>query len=119
MTKQELIKMTGSEEQAAYAMAILLKNCKKAFVEMAIQAELAEINKQINAFKEDGIIVTANGTDWVNWGAADAIFGNEPGAAWNATEEQKARAEAIEARCYEANSLIYQRNRTKSLLAAR
>ena len=43
MTKQELIKMTGSEEQAAYAMEILLKNCKKPFVEMAIRAELKEI----------------------------------------------------------------------------
>ena len=29
MTKQELIKMTGSEEQADYAMEILLRNCKK------------------------------------------------------------------------------------------
>ena len=43
MTKQELIKMTGSEEQADYAMEILLRNCKKAFVRMAIQAELNEI----------------------------------------------------------------------------
>ena len=43
MTNQELIKMTGTEEQATYAMEILLKNCKEAFVRMAIQAELNEI----------------------------------------------------------------------------
>ena len=119
MTKQELIKMTGNEEQAEYAMEILLKNCKKDFVRMAIKAELAEINKQINAFKEDEIIVSRNGFDKVNWGAADKPFGNEPGAAWNATDEQKAESEAIESRCYEANSLLYKRNRTESLLAAR
>ena len=29
MTKQELIKMTGSEEQADFAMEILLRYCKK------------------------------------------------------------------------------------------
>lgn len=119
MTKQELIKMTGSEEQADYAMEILLKNCKKDFIRMAIKAEMAEINKEIDAFKEDEIIVSTNGFDKVNWGAADAVFGDEPGAFWNATEEQKAQAEAIEARCYEANRLLYRRNRTESLLAAR
>ena len=119
MTKQELIKMTGSEEQAEYAMSILLKNCKESFVTMAIKAELAEIDEQIEALKADGIIETANGSDRVNWGAADAPFGTEPGAFWNATEEQEAQAEAIQARCYEADSLLYRRNRTASLLAAR
>ena len=60
MTKQELIKMTGSEEQAAYAMEILLRNCKKDFVRLAIQAELNKIESQIEAFKEEGIIYEVN-----------------------------------------------------------
>lgn len=119
MTKQELIKMTGSEEQAEYAMNILLKNCKESFIKMTIKAELAEIDEQIEAFKADGIIATANGFNSVNWGAADAPFGNEPGAFWTATEEQKAQAEAIEERCREADRLLYRRNRTVNLLAAR
>lgn len=123
MTKQELIEMTGSEEQAEYAMNILLKNCKESFVRMAINAELAEIGKQIEAFKEEGTIVSANGSDRVNWGAADAPFGNEPGAFWKATEEQQAQmqaqSEAIEERCREAECLIYRRNRTVSLIAVR
>lgn len=119
MTKQELIEMTGSEEQAAYAMEILLKNCKESFVRMAIKAELAEIDEQIAAFKEAGIIASANGFDRVNWGAADAPFGTEPGAFWTATEEQKAQAEAIEAKCHEADSLLYKRNRTVNLIAVR
>lgn len=119
MTKQELIEMTGSEEQAAYAMELLLKNCKESFVRMAIKAELAEINKQIEAFKEEEIIVSANGFDQVNWGAVDSPFGNEPGAFWNATDEQKAQSEAIEARCREAESVLYRRNRTTALLAVR
>ena len=44
MTKQELIQMTGSEEQATYAMEILLKNCKESVVRMAIRAELNSID---------------------------------------------------------------------------
>ena len=95
MTKQELIKMTGSEEQAAYAMEILLKNCKKPFVEMAIRAELNEIEKQAKAFEEEGVLVRPNGTYCVNWGAPNRE------------------------RCYEADALLYRRNRTVSLLAAR
>lgn len=119
MTKQELIEKTGSDEQAEYAISILLKNCKEPFLRMAINAELDEINEQIEALKNDGIIVSANQTDRVNWGAADAPFGNEPGAFWHATKEQKEQSEAIEARCNEAAALLYRRNRTTSLLAVR
>lgn len=119
MTKQELIEMTGSDDQAEYAMSILLKNCKKAFVEMAINAELAEIKQQVETFKQDGIIVSTNGYDHVNWNAASKVFGNEPGAFWHATEEQKAEAEAIEARCREAEIILYRKNRTVSLIAVR
>ena len=119
MTKQELIKMTGSEEQAAYAMEILLKNCKRAFVEMAIKAELNEIDNQVKTFEQEGILVKCNSSYHVNWGAAYKVFGDEPGAAWHATEEQKAESEAIESRCYDANALLYRRNRTIALIAVR
>ena len=119
MTKQELIKMTGSEEQAVYAMEILLKNCKKPFVEMAIRAELKEIENQIKAFEEEGILYKCNSTYHVDWGAPHRVFGDEPGSYWHATDEQKAEAEAIEKRCYEANALLYTRNRTISLIAVK
>ena len=119
MTKQELIKMTGSEEQAAYAMEILLKNCKKAFVRMAIQVELDKIEKEVKAFEEEGILSRYNSTWHVNWAAPHRVFGDEPGAAWHATEEQKAESEAIENRCRDASALLYRRNRTISLLAVR
>lgn len=119
MTKQELIKMTGSEEQADFAMEILLKNCKRAFVEMAIQAELDVIEKEVKAFEQEGILVKCNSTYYVKWGAAYKVFGDEPGAAWHATEEQKAESEAIENRCRDSNTLLYRRNRTISLLAVR
>ena len=78
MTKQELIKMTGSEEQADFAMEILLKNCKKAFVEMAIKAELNEIEKEVKAFEEEGILSRYNSTWHVNWAAPHRVFGDEP-----------------------------------------
>ena len=119
MTRQELIEMTGSEEQAAYAMEILLKNCKKEFVRMAIQAELSQIEKKIKAFEAEGILYKCNSIYHVNWGAAYKVFGDEPGAAWHATDKQKAESEAIEKRCYEANALLYTRNRTISLIAIR
>ena len=119
MTKQELIEMTGSEEQAAYAMEILLKNCKKEFVRMAIQAELSQIEKKIKAFEEEGILVKCNSSYHVNWGAAYKVFGDEPGAAWHATDKQKAESEALENRCRDASALLYRRNRTISLLAVR
>ena len=117
MTKKELIELTGSEEQAAYAMEILLKNCKAPFVKMAIQAEIKAIEKQIEAFKQEGIIYEANHSNHVNWGKAEAVFGNEPGSYWSATKEQKAEAERIEERCREAEALLYTRNRTVDLLA--
>ena len=119
MAKQELIKMTGSEEQADYAMEILLRNCKKAFVEMAIRAELNEIEREVKAFKEEGILYKCNSSYHVNWGVAYKVFGDEPGAAGHATEEQKAESEAIENRCRDASALLYRRNRTIALIAVR
>ena len=119
MTKQELIQMTGSEEQAAYAMEILLKNCKEAFVKMAIQAEMKRIEEEIRALKEEGIIYEANHSYSVDWGAPERVFGNEPGAYWSATDEQKAEAERLEERCRDAETLLYTRNRTVDLIAVR
>jgi hypothetical protein len=100
-------------------MEILLKNCKKAFVRMAIQAELSQIEKKIKAFEAEGILYKCNSTYHVDWGAPHRVFGDEPGAAWHATAEQQAESEAIERRCYDANALLYRRNRTISLLAVR
>jgi len=119
MTKQELIEMTGSEEQATYAMEILLRNCKQDFVKMAILAELKKIDSQIEAFKREGIIYEANHSNNVDWGAPDRVFGNEPGAYWSATDEQKAEAERIEERCREAEAILYARSRTIDLIAVR
>lgn len=119
MTKQELIEMTGSDEQAAYALEILLANCKKDFVRMAIQAELNKIDSQIEAFKHEGIIYEVNHSNSVDWGAPARVFGNEPGAYWHATAEQKAKAEQLEERCREAETLLYTRNRTVDLIAVR
>lgn len=119
MTRQELIEMTGSEEQAAYAMEILLRNCKETFVKMAIQAELKKIDGQIEAFKQEGIIYEENHSYSVDWDAPERVFGNEPGAYWHATDEQKAEAERLEGRCMDAAALLYTRNRTVDLIAVR
>ena len=117
MTRQELIEMTGSEEQATFAMNILLNQCKQDFVRMAIKAELKAIEAEIEEYKQEGIIYEANHSYSVDWGAPERVYGNEPGAYWHATEEQKAEAERIEKKCSDATALLYRRNRTIDLIA--
>ena len=113
MTKIELIQMTGSEEQATYAMHILLNNVKPEFVRMAIKAELASINNEIVGLEAEGYICRANGDYHVNWCKAEHLNG------WHLTAEQEAAYEAAYAKCQQADHLLYRRNRTASLLAVR
>lgn len=94
MTREELIKTTGSEEQAEYALTIILKQLKPEFVSGCVNAEIAEINAKISELKSKDVIYTTNGSEHVNWGA-----GSDD--------------------CYAADSLLYQRNRIKSLTAVR
>ena len=86
---------------------------------MAIRAELNEIEREIKAFEEEEILSNYNSTWHVNWAAPHRVFGDEPGAAWHAPKEQQDEADAIEKRCYEANALLYRRNRTIALIAVR
>ena len=94
MTREELVEMTGSEEQANYAIGIILKQLKPQFISNCINAELSDINAKISKLKSNDIIYTANGSEHVNWGAK--------------SED-----------CYTAEGLLYTRNRMKSLVAAR
>lgn len=119
MTKQELIKKTGNEEQAAYAMEILLKNIKPAFLDMAVKAEIKGLTEQLENLVKEGLVWKDGNTYRVRWAAEYEPFGDEPGARWHATPEQEAESEAIRDRLNKANALIYTRNRTISLLAVR
>lgn len=119
MTKQELIKKTGSEEQAAYAMEILLKNIKPAFLDMAVKAEIKGLTEQLENMVKENLVWKDGNSYRVRWAAEFEPFGNEPGSYWHATDEQKAESEAIRERLNEASGLIYTRNRTISLLAVR
>lgn len=94
MTKQELIEMTGSEEQANYTVQIILKQLKPEFVRQCVKAELAGVEAKVKTLKEKDVIYTSNGTERINW---------------------KADRDG----CYEADRLLYQRNRLKSLIAIR
>ena len=94
MKKQELIEMTGSEEQANYAVQIILEQLKPEFVRQCVKAELAGVEVKIKTLKEKDVIYTSNGTECINW-----------------------KADSDE--CYEANGLLYQRNRLTSLIAIR
>lgn len=111
MTKQELIEMTGSEEQADYAMQILLKHIKPAFIRAAINAEINSINKEIEALKEEGYAYSGNGYDHASWSKAESLNG------WNLTPEQQAAYDAARAKCQQVEHLLYTRNRTTSMIA--
>ena len=113
MTKAELIKMTGSEEQANYALELLLKSVKPAMIRSAVRAELDRIQEEIEALKAEGIICYYNQTYHVNWGSADRLNG------WDLTEEQQAAYDAAWRKCAAADALLYKRNRTESLIAYR
>lgn len=113
MTKQELIQMCGTEEQANYAMEILIKNVKVDFVKMAIKAEISETKNQIKKLKDLGFIYSSNGTLHVNWGKADELNG------FNLSDEEEKRYEEASQKCHEADSLLYRNNRLTSLISVR
>ncbi len=96
MTKEELIKMVGTEEQADYAIEIILSQVKKDFIKSAIKAKIAEVESRMNELETEDIIYTNNGTKYVNW---------------NPNKDSDKQ--------YEADSLIYTKNRLMSMLAVR
>lgn len=117
MTKQELIKMAGSEDQAEYAMLILLKNVKPEFVKMCIYAELQEAEAQIKEYEKSGHIVYINQHYSVNWCKPDEPFKDrEAGWGFRLTPEEKAQHEAGEAECRKADRLLQAYNRLNTWL---
>lgn len=96
MTKTELIEMVGSEEQADYAMEIILNQLKKDFIKNAIKSKLTDTENKMAELETEDIIYTENGTKKVNW---------------NPSKDSDKQ--------YKANSLIYIRNRLMSMLAYR
>lgn len=113
MTKQELIRIMGSEEQAEYTLEIILKNLKPDFIRTVVQTELNEVDREINAMETDEYIVIANGQKHVNWGKAMELDG------WNLSEEQQAEYDEAYKKCAACDSLLYTRNRLTSLIAIR
>lgn len=113
MTKQELIKMVGSEEQANYAMEIVLKNLRPDFIRSVVRLELKSIDQEIQSMKDAGFIVTNNGYDSVNWSKSMRLNG------FNISEEQQAEYDKAYKMCSMCDSLLYKKNRTSSLIAIR
>lgn len=113
MTVKELIEMCGSEEQANFAMNILLKNIKPALVVSSIRAEIAEAEAKIKEFEASGFICTCNGIEHVNWRSAEKLNG------FHLTEEQEKLYDDACDKCNEAESLICRRDRLVSLIAVR
>ena len=109
MTREELIAKYGSEDQANFVIAILLKNVKPAFIKSAINTELSEVEGKIAEYKTDGFIYTANGHEHVSWGKSEELKG------WDNTEEEKKLYIEARKRCNEASDLLYRRNRLISL----
>ena len=117
MTMQELIKMTGNEEQATFAIDILLNQIQPDFVKMAIRTELKVIESQITNAEKEGLIVKTNGIYAVNWRKEYEPLNGE--TVWNATEEQTKEMETIRDKLDKADVLLYRRNRIISLTAVK
>ena len=117
MARQELIKMTGNEEQATLAIDILLSQVQPDFIEMAIRAELKDVEAQITNAEKEGLIVKTNGIYAVNWRKEYEPLNGE--TVWNATEEQTKEMNTIRDKLYKADALLYRRNRIISLTAVK
>lgn len=119
MTREELLTMCGSNDQTDYAIQLVLKNVKREFVVMCIKAELSEIQEEIDRLVGKGIICQVNGSYQVDWGVPERVYGDEPGAAWKATEEQDAEHDRLQELCVTAQTVLWRRNRTIDLIAVR
>ena len=117
MTRQELTKMAGNEEQATFAMDILLNQIQPDFIVMAIRAELKAVEEQITNAEKEGLIVKANGAYAVNWRKEYEPLNGD--TIWNATEEQTEEMNVIRDKLYKADALLYRRNRIVSLIAVK
>lgn len=117
MTRQELIKMTGNEEQATLAIDILLSQIQPGFIEMAIRAELKAVETQITNAEKEGLIVKTNGIYAVNWRKEYEPLNG--GTVWNATEQQTKEMDTIRDKLDNADILLYRRNRIISLIAVK
>lgn len=117
MTRQELTKMVGNEEQATFAIDILLNQIKPDFIVMAIRAELKAVEEQIRTAETEGLIVKTNGTYAVNWKKEYEPLNGD--TVWNATEEQTKEMSAIRDKLHKADALLYSRNRIVSLISVK
>ena len=95
MTKQEIIDMVGNEEEANFALEILLNHIQKPFLDSVIRAELKTIENELKKFEKMGIICTTNGIKKVDWNPINGV------------------------KSYEADILLYKYNRLVSMLAVR
>lgn len=119
MTREELLTMCGSNDQADYAAQLVLKHINPDFVERCCAAELAEIQEEIDRLVGEGIICQVNGSYQVDWCVPERVYGDEPGAAWKATEEQDAEHDRLQELCVTAQTVLWRRNRTIDLIAVR
>lgn len=113
MTREELTEMTGSAEQADFAIQILLKQVQPDFIRYAARAEAAEINSELKDLERSGWIYNNNGTRHVNWFKAQKLNG------FNMTKEQEDAYMEAWCKCCNAGALIIRYNRVMSLLAVR
>lgn len=113
MKFEELVEiMNGKEDNAKFAMSIVLENVKKDFVVSCIKAKLSSVEEEIKAFEENDYIYYANQHYSVNWSKPNHIFeGKEAGWLWEATEEEKKIYQEAEDKCRQAERLLYLRNR--------
>lgn len=113
MTRKEIIEMCGSEEQANFAIEILLKDIKPAFIRSCIEAEIKETKKKIDEYERSGFIYNSNSSYGVDWGKPNEFLSLDM-----SEDEERLYKEARD-KCNEADILLYRKNRLTSLITVR
>ena len=96
MKKEDLVIMTGSEEEADFLVTLLLDSVKLPFVLSVVHGKIKDVENSLDLLKEEGIVYWANGGYSINW----------------APDNNKDK-------CYDAQGLLCDLSRLKGLISVK
>ncbi|MCD7866810.1 MAG: hypothetical protein LUG62_01115 [Clostridiales bacterium] len=102
MTREDLAKMVG-EDNADYAVDIILKNLQPGFIKSVLRSEKNDVEHQLKELEDDGFAYRANGECHVNWSKE--------------TYDDTSEAMEISRKLYSVNGLVYEKNRLACMMA--
>ncbi|MCD8013278.1 MAG: hypothetical protein LUG99_08900 [Lachnospiraceae bacterium] len=105
MTREELTKQVGGEENAEYAMNLILKNIEPGFIRAILRSEKSAVEYQLKELEAEGFACMVNGSYHTDWGRES--YDDTP----EATE--------INSKLSSVEGLIYENNRLAVMMAVR